>query len=73
MFEGKMLIQIVPSFSLDYHVIATARRPESIAHLQETGMTTLSLDVTQPESVKAAAIEVKRITDGKLDVLVNNA
>ncbi|PON30072.1 NADPH-dependent 1-acyldihydroxyacetone phosphate reductase [Trichoderma gamsii] len=36
-------------------------------------MTTLSLDVTQPESVKAAGLEVERITDGKLDVLVNNA
>ncbi|KAL7902886.1 hypothetical protein HDV63DRAFT_412043 [Trichoderma sp. SZMC 28014] len=57
----------------DYHVIATARRLESISHLRELGMTTLSLDVTQPESVKAAEIEVKRITDGKLDVLVNNA
>lgn len=59
--------------SLDYHVIATARRLESISHLRELGMTTLSLDVTQPESVKAAEIEVKRVTDGKLDVLVNNA
>lgn len=63
---------MLPS-SLDYHVIATARRLESISHLRKLGMTTLSLDVTQPESVRAIEIEVKRITDGKLDVLVNNA
>jgi 1-acylglycerone phosphate reductase len=36
-------------------------------------MTILSLDVTQPESVKAAGIEVERLTEGMLDVLVNNA
>ncbi|UKZ82827.1 putative secondary metabolism biosynthetic enzyme [Trichoderma virens FT-333] len=56
-----------------YHVIATARKIEKISHLQKAGMTTLSLDVTKPESVMAAKVEVERISDGKLDVLVNNA
>ncbi|KAL6909311.1 hypothetical protein GGI43DRAFT_429884 [Trichoderma evansii] len=56
-----------------YHVIATARKLESICHLVEIGMTTLALDVTKPESVKATKVEVERITGGKLDVLVNNA
>ncbi|KAL7917169.1 hypothetical protein ACQKWADRAFT_326265 [Trichoderma austrokoningii] len=56
-----------------YFVIATARRLETITHLRDTGMTTLSLDVTKSESIESAETEVKRITDGKLDVLVNNA
>lgn len=71
--QAQCLHTIVSSLSLDYRVIATARRPESISHLRETGMTILSLDVTEPESVKAVEAEVERITDGKLDVLVNNA
>jgi 1-acylglycerone phosphate reductase len=58
---------------LGYHVIATARRLESISHLREIGMTTLSLDVTKSESIKAAEMEVETMTDGKLDILVNNA
>lgn len=36
-------------------------------------MTTLSLDVTKPESVTAIKTEVEKLSDGKLDVLVNNA
>ncbi|KAJ4856825.1 short chain dehydrogenase domain-containing protein [Trichoderma breve] len=56
-----------------YHVIATARKIEAISHLQKAGMTTLSLDVTKPESVTAIKTEVEKLNDGKLDVLVNNA
>ncbi|KAL7928262.1 hypothetical protein V8C35DRAFT_318572 [Trichoderma chlorosporum] len=56
-----------------YLVIATARKVERISHLQESGMTTLALDVTKPESIAETKVEVERITRGKLDVLVNNA
>jgi 1-acylglycerone phosphate reductase len=59
--------------SIGYQVIATARKVESISHLSKTGITTLPLDVTRLESVTAAKLQVERNTDGKLDVLVNNA
>src|SRR4051812_10773183 len=49
-----------------YDVIATARRPESIAELAVAG--TLTLDVDSDESVAAARDAV-----GPVDVLVNNA
>lgn len=61
------------SASIGYHVIATARKIEAISHLRKAGMTTLSLDVTKPESVTAIKTEVEKLSDGKLDVLVNNA
>lgn len=56
-----------------FQVIATARRPNSIAHLAEAGMTTIPLDVTKEESIVACVAAVRKITGGKLDVLVNNA
>lgn len=36
-------------------------------------MTTLSLDVTNKDSIQEAKLEVEKITGGKLDILVNNA
>jgi NAD(P)-dependent dehydrogenase (short-subunit alcohol dehydrogenase family) len=36
-------------------------------------MTTLQLDVTSDESIAAAVKAVEELTQGKLDVLVNNA
>jgi NAD(P)-dependent dehydrogenase (short-subunit alcohol dehydrogenase family) len=50
-------------------VYATARRPESIADLTETGCRTLALDVTDGASMEAAVAAV----DGSVDALVNNA
>jgi 1-acylglycerone phosphate reductase len=55
------------------HVIATARRIEVLAGMSEKGITTLELDVTKAESIKACHAEVAKITGGKLDILVNNA
>lgn len=37
------------------------------------GMTTLALDVTKEESIKACHDEVASLTGGKLDILINNA
>jgi NAD(P)-dependent dehydrogenase (short-subunit alcohol dehydrogenase family) len=53
-------------------VYATARRPETIADLQEAGARTLALDVTDEESMRAAvgAIEAEH---GPIFALVNNA
>jgi NAD(P)-dependent dehydrogenase (short-subunit alcohol dehydrogenase family) len=49
-----------------YHVIATARRPETLADLKVAE--TLALDVDSDEAVAAVRAEV-----GPVDVLVNNA
>jgi len=56
-----------------FHVLATARKTESIADLASHGITTLALEVDKPESIAALKEEVTKITNGKLDYLVNNA
>jgi NADP-dependent 3-hydroxy acid dehydrogenase YdfG len=53
-------------------VYATARRPETIAHLEQDGCRTLALDVTDEESMRAAVDEVVQ-AEGAVGVLVNNA
>jgi NAD(P)-dependent dehydrogenase (short-subunit alcohol dehydrogenase family) len=53
-------------------VYATARRPETLADLEQKGCRTLALDVTDEESMRAA---VAAVTDehGAVGVLINNA
>ena len=53
-------------------VYASARRPETIAHLKDAGCRTLALDVTDEDSMRAAVAEVER-TEGAVGGLVNNA
>ncbi len=55
-----------------WNVYATARRPETIADLQQKGAKTLTLDVTDEASMEAA---VAQLTDaeGGVGVLINNA
>ncbi len=53
-------------------VYATARRPESIADLAQTGCKTLALDVTDEDSMRAAVQTVEE-AEGAVGVLVNNA
>jgi NADP-dependent 3-hydroxy acid dehydrogenase YdfG len=55
-----------------WKVYATARRPETIESLKESGCETLALDVTDEASMSAA---VNAVTDaeGAVGVLVNNA
>ena len=56
-------------------VVATARKPEQLAALQEKygrQVLTLALDVTQPEQIDAA-VEAALAQFGRIDVLVNNA
>jgi NAD(P)-dependent dehydrogenase (short-subunit alcohol dehydrogenase family) len=53
-------------------VYATARRPEAIADLAEKGCETLTVDVTDEESMRAAVARVEE-TEGAVGALVNNA
>jgi NAD(P)-dependent dehydrogenase (short-subunit alcohol dehydrogenase family) len=53
-------------------VYATARRIDSIAHLEADGCRLLQLDVTDEDSMRAAVEEVQR-EHGAVSALVNNA
>ena len=53
-------------------VYATARRPDSIAELEQKGCKTLALDVTDEESMQAAVGAVEE-AEGAVGVLINNA
>src|SRR5918912_586974 len=53
-------------------VYATARRPGSIADLEQKGCRTLALDVTDEESMTRAVAEVEA-AEGAVGALVNNA
>jgi NAD(P)-dependent dehydrogenase (short-subunit alcohol dehydrogenase family) len=55
-----------------HRVYATARRPESLAALAARGIRTLALDVTNSDSIAAAAAALAKETS-RLDMLVNNA
>jgi NAD(P)-dependent dehydrogenase (short-subunit alcohol dehydrogenase family) len=55
-----------------HQVIATARRAETLAALQEAGAMTLALDVTREETMRAAVAAVEQ-QFGRIDVLLNNA
>jgi NAD(P)-dependent dehydrogenase (short-subunit alcohol dehydrogenase family) len=53
-------------------VYATARRPDAIADLAESGCELLALDVTDEDSMRAAVEHVEE-REGAVGVLVNNA
>jgi len=53
-------------------VYASARRPESIADLEQAGCRLLALDVTDEDSMAAAVRQVEEV-EGAVGVLVNNA
>ena len=53
-------------------VYASARRPDSIADLEERGCQLLSLDVTDEESMRAA-VEAVEAEQGAVGALINNA
>ena len=57
-----------------HRVFVTGRRPEILRRLAAQGHETLTLDVTDPESISRAREEIELRTDGRgLDVLVNCA
>ena len=56
-----------------HRVFATARDLKKVEHLSVLGLEVLALDVTCPESPTAAVEDVRAITGGTLDFLVNNS
>ncbi|ODQ77150.1 hypothetical protein BABINDRAFT_163875 [Babjeviella inositovora NRRL Y-12698] len=56
-----------------YQVYACARRLEPMEELKKYGVKIFTCDVTDLESVKKAKAYVEKETNGKLDVLYNNA
>lgn len=65
------------ALALEFHergheVYASARRPDSLAVLAARGIRTLTLDVTDPDSIAAAVAALEQRTT-RLDMLVNNA
>ena len=65
------------SLSLEFasrgcNVYATARKPESIEHLNEKGINTLRLDVTNKKSIDDCVRTIIN-ESGKIDILINNA
>ncbi|KAI5923458.1 hypothetical protein F4810DRAFT_668996 [Camillea tinctor] len=54
-------------------VIATARTPEKIKHLEQPGVTVLPLDITNDQKTLNETVLKAISTHGRIDVLVNNA
>ncbi|KAG0173402.1 hypothetical protein DFQ28_001575 [Apophysomyces sp. BC1034] len=71
-------LEFVKQLSAKGHVvIASARSPEKSDQLQELAKSknvhTVTLDVVQEESVKAAADQISRIAPNGIDILINNS
>jgi 1-acylglycerone phosphate reductase len=56
-----------------HRVFASGLSEDLLMSFKETGMQTIVMDVTSGSSIKDAVAEVKKVTDGKLDILINNA
>ena len=56
-----------------WRVWPTARKPADLEKLRVAGFTPVALDVADAVSVKTAAVEVLKLTGGRLGALVNNA
>ena len=54
-------------------VFATARSLRSLGNLSSAGIEVLTLDVTSQESIDSLKADIASLTNGKLDVLYNNA
>ncbi|MFZ4503701.1 MAG: SDR family NAD(P)-dependent oxidoreductase [Methylovulum sp.] len=54
-------------------VIATARKPEDVLRLEQEGFSAVQLDLADSQSICAAVEKIVQLTDGKVEVLFNNA
>lgn len=66
------------ALALEFHsqghtVIATARNPSTISSLSEKGIHALALEATSDSSIQSLFKAVSNLTNGKLDILINNA
>lgn len=59
--------------NLGYQVFATARKQKDVDNLKQLGLTTFLLDVTKKETITKTLDELLTISNGKLDVVFNNA
>ncbi|MDA0146918.1 SDR family oxidoreductase [Vibrio sp. LaRot3] len=55
-----------------YQVIASCRKAEDVAKLQQEGLTCIQLDLADSNSITNAVKQTLQITDGKLYALFNN-
>lgn len=55
-----------------YRVFATARKPEDVQRLSESGLESLRLDLDDSDSIRLALHDVLSRTGGTLDALFNN-
>jgi len=56
-----------------YRVFATARKPEDVERLKSEGLESLLLDLADSDSINSAVDQILKLTDGRIDVLFNNA
>ena len=56
-----------------YQVIASCRKQPDVERLQTLGLYTLKMDVSDNRSIQEAVAQLLGYTNGKLDVLINNA
>ena len=56
-----------------HRVFATARSLSKLSDVQAAGIETILLDVTSDASIEQCVAEVRQLTGGSLDMLVNNA
>jgi len=58
---------------LGYEVFASTRKQEDVLMLEKLGLKTFLIDVTKKETITKSLQEILVITNGKLDVVFNNA
>ncbi|WP_318496308.1 SDR family oxidoreductase [Photobacterium leiognathi] len=56
-----------------FNVVASCRKPEDVEKLNQEGIRCVQLDVTFEQSITDGLSQALAITDGKIDVLFNNA
>lgn len=56
-----------------YRVLAACRKDDDLNHMKTLGLEPISLDLNNPISVENAALEVIKLTNGRLYGLFNNA
>jgi 1-acylglycerone phosphate reductase len=56
-----------------HRVFATARNPSKLENVKTAGIETLLLDVLSETSIQKCALELRELTGGSLDILINNA